>query len=74
MHDAICITSNKAIIALTEMMAGDEVITSGVLDRLLHLSCVLNIRGRSYRLRELEDTLRTRRSISQLRQIKEKQR
>ena len=47
---------------------------SAVLDGLLHLSCVLNIRGRSYRLRELEDNLRTRRSISQLGQIKEKQR
>ena len=43
------------------MLAGDEVITSAVLDRLLHVSCVLNIKGRSYRLRELEETLRTRR-------------
>ncbi len=58
---AMCITSNKAISAWTEMLAGDEVITSAVLDRLLHLSCVLNIKGRSYRLRELEETLRSRR-------------
>lgn len=58
---AMCITSNKAISAWTEMLAGDEVITSAVLDRLLHLSCVLNIKGRSYRLRELEETLRNRR-------------
>ncbi len=58
---AMCITSNKAISAWTEMLAGDEVITSAVLDRLLHASCVLNIKGRSYRLRELEETLRTRR-------------
>lgn len=42
-------------------LAGDEVITSAILDRLLHASCVLNIKGRSYRLRELEETLRTRR-------------
>jgi DNA replication protein DnaC len=58
---AMCITSNKAISAWTEMLAGDEVITSAVLDRLLHASCVLNIKGRSYRLRDLEETLRTRR-------------
>ncbi|MCP3902647.1 MAG: ATP-binding protein [Planctomycetes bacterium] len=58
---AMCITSNKAISAWTEMLAGDEVITSAVLDRLLHASCVLNIKGRSYRLRELEESLRTRR-------------
>jgi DNA replication protein DnaC len=58
---AMCITSNKAISGWTEMLAGDEVITSAVLDRLLHASCVLNIKGRSYRLRELEESLRTRR-------------
>jgi DNA replication protein DnaC len=58
---AMCITSNKAISAWTEMLASDEVITSAVLDRLLHASCVLNIKGRSYRLRDLEESLRTRR-------------
>ena len=58
---AMCITSNKAISAWTDMLAGDEVITSAVLDRLLHVSCVLNIKGRSYRLRELEESLRSRR-------------
>ena len=31
---------------------GDTVIASAVLDRLLHHSHVLNIRGESYRLRE----------------------
>ena len=38
-----------------EMLAellGDSVIASAVLDRLLHHSHVLNIRGESYRLRE----------------------
>ena len=33
-------------------MLGDSVIASAVLDRLLHHSHVLNIRGESYRLRE----------------------
>ena len=31
---------------------GDTVIASAILDRLLHHSHVLNIRGESYRLRE----------------------
>lgn len=54
---SICITSNKAIREWPEMFAGDEAITSAILDRLLHNSHVLNIRGQSYRLRELENLL-----------------
>jgi DNA replication protein DnaC len=42
------------------MLAGDEVITTAILDRLLHACHVLNIRGRSYRLRDLEDDLNGR--------------
>jgi DNA replication protein DnaC len=52
---SLCITSNKAIKDWPEMLAGDEVITTAILDRLLHSCHVLNIRGRSYRLRDLED-------------------
>ena len=33
-------------------LLGDTVIASAILDRLLHHSHVLNIRGESYRLRE----------------------
>ena len=40
------------------MLAGDEVMTTALLDRLLHKSHVLNIRGRSYRLRDLEKMLK----------------
>lgn len=54
---SMCITSNKAINEWPEMLAGDEVITSAILDRLLHSSCVLSIKGRSYRLRDLEASL-----------------
>jgi DNA replication protein DnaC len=32
--------------------------TAALLDRLLHKSVVLNIRGRSYRLQELEKVLK----------------
>ena len=55
---SMCITSNKAISTWPEMLAGDEVITGAILDRLLHASTVLSIKGRSYRLRDLEEALR----------------
>ncbi len=35
-----------------EIFAGDPVIASTLLDRLLHHSHVINIRGESYRLKE----------------------
>lgn len=57
---AMCITSNKAISEWPEMLAGDEVITAAILDRLLHSSCVLQVKGRSYRLRDLEESMRGR--------------
>ncbi len=40
------------------ILAGDEAMTAAVLDRLLHKSVVLNVRGRSYRLQELEKALK----------------
>jgi DNA replication protein DnaC len=57
---SMCITSNKRIADWADILAGDEVITAAILDRLLHASCVLNIKGRSYRLRDLEESLQTR--------------
>jgi DNA replication protein DnaC len=39
------------------LLAGDEVLATAILDRLLHHAHVINIKGRSYRLRELEETL-----------------
>ena len=48
------ITSNKSISQWPEMLAGDEVLATAILDRLLHHSHVLSIDGRSFRLRELE--------------------
>jgi DNA replication protein DnaC len=55
---AILITTNKSIRDWTELLAGDEVLATAILDRLLHHAHVLNIKGRSYRLRDLEDSLR----------------
>ena len=51
---SILITTNKGIADWPEVLAGDEVLATAILDRLLHHSQVLNIRGRSYRLRDLE--------------------
>jgi len=47
------ITTNKSVKDWAEIL-GDEVMTTALLDRLLHRCHVLAIRGRSYRLRELE--------------------
>jgi DNA replication protein DnaC len=54
---ATCITSNKPIRDWPEMLAGDEVLAAAILDRLLHDSHVVNIKGRSYRLKDLEGNL-----------------
>ncbi len=59
---AIMITTNKSVRDWTELLAGDEVLTTAILDRLLHHSHVLNIKGRSYRLRDLEEALKLARS------------
>jgi DNA replication protein DnaC len=51
---SILITTNKGIKDWPELLAGDEVLATAILDRLLHNSYVLDIKGRSYRLRDLE--------------------
>jgi DNA replication protein DnaC len=52
------ITTNKSVKDWPGILAGDEAMTAAVLDRLLHKSVVLNVRGRSYRLQELEKVLK----------------
>jgi DNA replication protein DnaC len=54
---SILITTNKSVRDWTELLAGDEALAAAILDRLLHKANVLNIKGRSYRLRDLEATL-----------------
>lgn len=56
------ITTNKGIGSWPEVLAGDEVLAGAILDRLLHSTVVLNIQGRSYRLRELGSELSSRRA------------
>jgi DNA replication protein DnaC len=48
------IITNKTVRDWRELLAGDEVLATAILDRLLRRAHVLNIRGRSYRLRDLE--------------------
>lgn len=48
----IILTSNKAFADWAQVFADDSVMASAALDRLLHRSTVLNIRGDSYRLKE----------------------
>jgi DNA replication protein DnaC len=58
----VLITTNKSVRDWTEPLAGDEVPATAILDRLLHRAHVLNIRGRSHRLRDLEDALKQSRA------------
>jgi DNA replication protein DnaC len=49
---SIILTSNKSYADWGEIFAGDTVIASAILDRLLHHSITVNIKGESYRLKE----------------------
>ncbi len=49
------ITTNKSVKDWPGIFGGDEALVSAILDRLLHEAVVLNIRGRSYRLQNMEE-------------------
>lgn len=51
-NQSIALTSNKAFSDWGQVFANDPIMASAALDRLLHRSTVINIRGESYRLRE----------------------
>jgi len=48
---SLILTSNKGFAEWGDVL-GDPVVATAILDRLLHHSHVLNIRGESYRLKE----------------------
>lgn len=48
------ITSNKGIRDWPETLAGDEVLATAILDRLLHHCHIVSIDGRSFRMRQME--------------------
>jgi DNA replication protein DnaC len=49
---SIILTSNKSYSDWGAIFAGDSVIASAILDRLLHHSTTINIKGESYRLKD----------------------
>jgi len=51
-HGSIVLTANKSFAEWAEVFSGDAVIATAVLDRLLHHSHVISIRGESYRLKD----------------------
>ena len=55
---SIVLTSNKHVRDWPEIFAGDEILTTAILDRLLHHVHIVHIDGRSYRLRDLDGLLR----------------
>lgn len=55
--DSIILTSNKHVRDGPEIFASDEVLTTAILDRLLHHVHIIHIDGRSYRLREIDGLL-----------------
>jgi DNA replication protein DnaC len=46
------LTSNKGYGAWGEVVAQDNVLDGAILDRLLHHSVTINIKGESYRLKD----------------------
>jgi DNA replication protein DnaC len=56
---SILITINKSVRDWTERLPGDTVLTVAIRDRLLHNAHGINIKGRSYRPRDLEHALGT---------------
>lgn len=51
-HGAIILTANKSYGEWAEIFSGDAVIASAILDRLLHHSTTISIKGESYRLKD----------------------
>jgi len=51
-HGSIILTSNKSYAEWAEVFSGDAVIAAAILDRLLHHSTTIAIKGESYRLKD----------------------
>ena len=51
-QQSIALTSNKAFSEWGQVFSDDPIMASAALDRLLHRSTVINVRGQSYRLRQ----------------------
>ena len=49
------LTSNLIFSEWSQVFGGDKIVTTAILDRVLHHSHVINIQGESYRLKEKKD-------------------
>lgn len=49
------LTSNLVFSQWAQIFGGDKVVTTAILDRILHHSHIINIQGESYRLKEKKD-------------------
>ena len=58
---SIALTSNKHVRDWPEIFAGDEILTTAILDGLLHHVYIVHIDGRSHRLRDLDGSCSLRR-------------
>lgn len=53
---SVIVTSNLVFSQWTGVFANDKVVTTAILDRLLHHSHIINIQGDSYRLKEKKES------------------
>jgi DNA replication protein DnaC len=51
-HGSIILTSNTSFAGWGNLLGGDEILATALLDRLLHHAEVIPINGRSYRMKE----------------------
>jgi hypothetical protein len=58
---SIVLTSNKSYGEWGEVFSGDTVIATAILDRLLHHSTTISIKGESYRLKDRKRPVSSRR-------------
>jgi DNA replication protein DnaC len=55
---SIIIAGNRSVSELVKLFADDEMATTAILDRVLHRVHIFSIDGKSYRLKDLEQTIR----------------
>lgn len=53
---SVILTSNLVFSQWVQIFGGDKVVTTAILDRILHHSHIINIQGESYRLKEKKDS------------------
>jgi DNA replication protein DnaC len=53
---SIVLTSDRGILGLGQVFA-DQVVAAAIMDRLLHHATVVNIKGKSYRMRQYQAAL-----------------